>query len=165
MVWFTPEGTLPPPVSSPPSCTWNVKSYKTNQPAEASPSSAVCNTATVCSRGAMQGEQLLGRRFRRRPGSVTRQVTASCDATFLGPAEIAQLRAGEEGRRLYPTPPAYSRLLFAVVNIHLVGNELFCTHLSPDLAALGHLKCRGDRRSQKCWALLLGGTATTESAY
>lgn len=104
MVWFTPEGTLPPPISSPPSCTWNVKSYKTNQPVKASPNRAVCNTATVWSRGAMQGEQLLGRRFLRRPESVTQQVTASCAVTFLGRAEIAQLRAGREGRWIYPIP-------------------------------------------------------------
>ena len=76
MAWFMPEGTLSPQIFSPPSCTRNMKSYKTNQPVKASPNGAVCNTATLRSRGATRGERLLGP-FPRASERVTQQVTAA----------------------------------------------------------------------------------------
>lgn len=120
MAWFMPEGTLSPQIFSAPSCTRNVKSYKTSQPVKASPNSAVCNTATMWSQGAMHGKRDSARGFLRRPESNI--AGYSCDVAFLGPAERAHVRAGEEGRRVYPIPRPTPVFCLQSVNIHLVGN-------------------------------------------
>lgn len=117
--WFMPEGTLSPQISAP-SCIWNVKSYKTSRPVKASPNSSVCNTATMWSQGAMHGKRDSARGFLRRPESNI--AGYSCDVAFLGPAERAHVRAGEEGRRVYPIPRPTPVFCLQSVNIHLVGN-------------------------------------------
>lgn len=102
MAWFMPEGTLSPQIFSAPSCTWNVKSYKTSHLSKHH-QTAVCNTATMWSQGAMHGKRDSASWFPKASWKGTSQV-GSCDVAFLGPAERAHVRAGEEGRRVYPIP-------------------------------------------------------------